>query len=252
VFAIRLEAQGYPEATFLVPLTFFIIIGTVVLQSATAKYIASWLGVREPPPTGLLIVGSGNVARAIGKVLQESGLNVILADSNWEHTSQARMHGLNTYFGNPTSEHADRNLNLTGIGKMLAMTGNANQNTLASLRFKSEFGVQNIFELKTNREQIISEKHTHSTRNRGYQLFSEEITYGQIASLLRQGAEIKSTQLSDEYDYEAYITNRTEQLIPLFAIDQRKRLHIFTAEKEITPGSGWTIMSLIHTPAKPS
>ena len=135
---------------------------------------------------------------------------------------------------------------------MLAMTGNANQNTLASLRFKSEFGVQNIFELKTNREQIISEKHTHSTRNRGYQLFSEEITYGQIASLLRQGAEVKSTQLSDEYDYEAYITNRTEQLIPLFAIDQRKRLHIFTAEKEITPGSGWTIMSLIHTPAKPS
>jgi len=67
LFAIRLEAAGYPEASFLVPLTFFIIIGTVVIQSATAKYIAHWLGVREPPPTGLLIVGAGNVARAIGK-----------------------------------------------------------------------------------------------------------------------------------------------------------------------------------------
>ncbi len=250
VFAIRLEAAGYADATFLVPLTFFIIIGTVVLQSATAKHLAHWLGVREPPPTGLLIVGSGNVARAIGKALQESGLHVILSDSNWENTSQARMGGLNTYFGNPASEHADRNLNLAGIGKMLAVTGNANQNTLASLRFKSEFGMQNIFELKTNREQIIAEKHTHSARNRGYQLFSKEITYGQIASLLRQGAEIKSTQLSDEYDYAAYISNRVEQLIPLFALDQRKRLQIFTAEKEITPGSGWTVMSLLHTPAK--
>lgn len=60
------------------------------------------------------------------------------------------MEGLNTYFGNPASEHADRNLDLTGIGKMLAMTGNTNQNSLASLRFKSEFGMQNIFELKTN------------------------------------------------------------------------------------------------------
>lgn len=247
LFAIRLEAEGYPEASLLVPLTFFIIIGTVILQSATTKYIAHWLGVREPPPTGLLIVGSGNVARAIGKALQESGLNVILADSNWENTSQARMEGLSTYFGNPTSEHADRNLNLTGIGKMLAMTGNANQNTLASLRFKSEFGVQNIFELKTNREQTISEKHTHSTRHRGYQLFGEEITYGQIASLLRQGAEIKSTQLSDEYDYEAYISNRTEQLIPLFASDQRGRLHIFTSEKEITPEPGWSVISLINS-----
>ena len=246
LFAIRLEAEGYPEASLLVPLTFIIIIGTVILQSATAKYIAHWLGVREPPPTGLLIVGSGNVARAIGKALQDSGLNVILADSNWENTSQARMDGLNTYFGNPTSEHADRNLNLSGIGKMLAMTGNANQNTLASLRFKSEFGVQNIFELKTNREQTISEKHTHSTRHRGHQLFGEEITYGQIASFLRQGAEIKSTQLSDEYDYEAYISNRTEQLIPLFAIDQRGRLHIFTSEKETTPEPGWSVISLTN------
>ncbi len=245
LFAIRLEAEGYPGASLLVPLTFFIIIGTVIIQSVTAKTIAHWLGVREPPPTGLLIVGSGNVARIIGKALQESGFKVILTDSNWENTSQARMEGLNTYFGNPASEHADRNLDLTGIGKMLAMTGNTNQNSLASLRFKSEFGVQKIFQLKTNKEQIISEKHTLSTRHRGNRLFGEDITYGQMASLLRQGAEIKSTQLSDEYDYEAYIANRTEQLIPLFAIDLRNRLHIFTAEQSITPESGWSIMSLI-------
>lgn len=246
LFAIRLEAEGYPEASLLVPLTFFIIIGTVVLQSATAKYIAHWLGVRGPPPTGLLIVGAGNVARAIARALQESEINVILTDSNWENISQARMDGLNTYYGNPTSEHADRNLDLTGIGKMLAMTGNATQNALASLRFKSEFGIQNIFELKTNKEQIISEKHSLSTRHRGHQLFTKEITYGQIASLLRQGAEIKSTQLSDEYDYEAYISNRTEQLIPLFAIDLRERLHIITAKQEILPESGWSVISLIN------
>ena len=246
LFAIRLEAEGYPEASLLVPLTFFIIIGTVVSQSATAKYIAHWLGVREPPPTGLLIVGAGNVARAIGKTLQEAKINVILTDSNWDNIRQARMDGLDTYYGNPTSEHADRNLDLTGIGKMLAMTGNANQNALASLRFKSEFGIHKIFELKTNREQIISEKHSLSTRHRGPQLFNNNITYGQIASLLRQGAEIKSTQLSDEYDYDAYISNRTGQLIPLFAIDQRDRLHIITADQEIAPGSGWSIISLIY------
>lgn len=245
LFAIRLEAEDYPGASLLVPLTFFIIIGTVIIQSVTAKTIAHWLGVREPPPTGFLIVGSGNVARIIGKALQESGFKVILTDSNWENTSQARMEGLNTYFGNPASEHADRNLDLTGIGKMLAMTGNTNQNSLASLRFKSEFGMQNIFELKTNKDQVISEKHTLSTRHRGNRLFGKNITYGQMASLLREGAEIKSTQLSDEYDYEAYTANRTEQLIPLFAIDLRNRLHIFTAEQSTTPESGWSIISLI-------
>ena len=40
LFAIRLEAEGYPGASLLVPLTFFIIIGTVIIQSATAKTIA--------------------------------------------------------------------------------------------------------------------------------------------------------------------------------------------------------------------
>ncbi|MCK5667826.1 MAG: sodium:proton antiporter, partial [Gammaproteobacteria bacterium] len=113
---------------------------------------------------------------------------------------------------------------------------------------KTEFGVQKIFELKTNKEQIISEKHSLSTRHRGPQLFNKDITYGQIASLLRQGAEIKSTQLSDEYDYDAYIRSRTEQLIPLFAIDQRDRLHIITAEQEIAPEPGWSIISLINNP----
>jgi hypothetical protein len=106
--------------------------------------------------------------------------------------------------------------------------------------------VQNIFELKTNKEQILSEKHSLSTRHRGPQLFNSDITYGQIASLLRQGAEIKSTQLSDEYDYDAYTRNRTEQLIPLFAIDDRGRLQIFTTEHEITPDSGWSIISLMN------
>lgn len=165
LFAIRLEAEGYPGASLLVPLTFFIIIGTVIIQSVTAKTIAHWLGVREPPPTGFLIVGSGNVARIIGKALQESGFKVILTDSNWENTSQARMEGLNTYFGNPASEHADRNLDLTGIGKMLAMTGNTNQNSLASLRFKSEFGMQNIFELKTNTKTRLFLKNTRSPQD---------------------------------------------------------------------------------------
>jgi len=100
--------------------------------------------------------------------------------------------------------------------------------------------------LKTNRERIISEKHSLSTRHRGPQLFNDNITYGQIASLLRQGAEIKSTQLSDEYDYDAYMRNLTRQLIPLFAIDQRDRLHIITADQKIAPKSGWSIISLIY------
>ena len=125
LFAIKLEKEGFPDAGLLVPLTFLIIIGTVVIQSATSKYLAAFLKVREPPPTGVLIIGAGNVARAIGKALQQHGFKVVLTDSTWENTSLARMEGLDTYYGNPISEHADRNLNLLGLGKVLAMSGRA-------------------------------------------------------------------------------------------------------------------------------
>jgi NhaP-type Na+/H+ or K+/H+ antiporter len=247
LFALRLENAGFVEASLLVPLTFLIIIGTVIIQSATASHIAVLLKVREPPPTGILIIGAGNVARAIGKELQTKGFKVVLTDSTWENTSLARMEGLETYYGNPVSEHADRHLNLLGLGKMLAMSGRGSLDTLACLRFKSEFGVNNVYELKTTREKHISDKHIVSTRHRGYELFGENIDYGNLAYRLRNGAELKSTQLSDEFSFEQYMETHGDRVIPLFAIDAKNRLHIFVTNGKMKPESGWTITAMIQS-----
>ena len=62
---LRLKDEGFPGADLLVPLTFMVIIGTVVLQSATTRLFATWLGVAEPDPRGFLIVGAHPVARVI-------------------------------------------------------------------------------------------------------------------------------------------------------------------------------------------
>lgn len=245
VFALRLEEANYSEANLIVPLTFMIIIGTVVIQSATAKSLARLLGVREPAPTGLLLVGAGIVSRTIGKALQEQGYKVVLTDSNWENTRIARMEGLETYYGNPISEHADRNLNLVGVGRMLAMSGRANLDALASLRFRSEFGMNNVYELKTTREKIITDKHKISTRHRGYQLFGEDISHGVLASWLRHEAEIKNTQLSEEFSFETYMEKYHDHCIPLFAISPKNRLQVFTTENELKPEADWSIISLI-------
>lgn len=245
LFALRLEEASYPEAELFVPLTFIIIIGTVVIQSATAKPLAKWLGVREPPPTGLLIIGAGNVARAIGKELQAQGFKVILTDSSWENTRTARMEGLETFYGNPISEHADRNLDLVGIGRMLALSGRSNLDVLANLRFKSEFGTNNVYELAATRDRVIGEKHKISTRHRGNRLFGEGINYGTLAGLLRNGAEIRSTTLSEEFDFSQYDEKYSKNYIPLFAIDTKKHLRIFTDEDPPKPEPGWMLISLI-------
>tara|TARA_Y100001949_G_scaffold153464_1_gene140431 strand:- start:183 stop:1979 length:1797 start_codon:yes stop_codon:yes gene_type:complete len=245
LFALRLEDAGYSEAVLLVPLTFVIIIGTVVIQSTTAQHIAEFLKVREPSPTGLLIIGAGNVARAIGKELQSHGFKTLITDSTWENIRLARMDGLETYFGNPVSEHADRNLNLSGLGKLLAMSGRLNLDTLACLRFKSEFGANNVYELKTTREKHTEDKHIVSTKHRGYELFSEDTDYGNLAYRLRNQAEIKSTQLSDEFTFEQYLKKYEGGIVPMFAIDDKQRLHVFVANGEMQPKPDWTIIAMI-------
>ena len=245
LFALRLEDAGYSEAALIVPLTFVIIIGTVVIQSTTARYIAEFLKVREPSPTGLLIIGAGNVARAIGKELQSHDYKIMLTDSTWENIRLARMEGLETYFGNPVSEHADRNLNLIGLGKLLAMSGRLNLDTLACLRFKSEFGKKNIYELKTTREKHTENKHIVSTKHRGYELFTEDADYGNLAYRLRNQAEIKSTQLSDEFTFEQYLKKYEKGIVPMFAIDDKKRLHVFVVNGEMKPEANWIIIAMI-------
>ncbi len=116
IFAIRLQEAGHAQAGVLVPLTFLVIIGTVILQSATARPLARLLKVAEPVPTGFLIIGANPVARAIGTGLQNAGVEVLLTDSSWENTRAARMDNLPTYFGNPASQHAEAHLDLIGLG----------------------------------------------------------------------------------------------------------------------------------------
>ncbi|MCB1646936.1 MAG: sodium:proton antiporter [Pseudomonadales bacterium] len=243
LFALRLEDRGIPEASLFVPLAFLIIIGTVVIQGLSAKYIAFWLGVRDPAPTGVLIAGGGIVARRLGAALKAADLRVVLVDTNYDNIRQARMEGLETFFGSPVSEHAERHLDLSGLGKLFAMTGRINLDGLIAMNFRSVFGVSNLYELPINAEGI-TDKHLVANRFRGKRLFDESCTYNRLAGLMRQGWVVKATLLTEEFDYAAYGQSLGDQAVRLFAFDGDNRLRIFTTAHTLEPQPGWRIFSL--------
>ncbi|MGD8525893.1 MAG: sodium:proton antiporter [Thioalkalispiraceae bacterium] len=246
LFALRLQQEGMAQAALLVPLTFMVIIGTVVLQSATARLFARWLGVAEPEPRGYLIIGANPVARAIGKALQQKDFEVLLTDTTWENIRATRMAGLPTYYGNPMSAHADQHLDLVGIGRMLALSPVADVNVLAGLKFRREFGAGAIYALQTTQEKEAPEKLTAAQQHRGYLLFGEDITFSKLSSLISQGAEIHDTQLSDDFSFEDYQQQYGSRAIPLFAIDPRGRIQVFVAQGKMVPQADWTILSLVE------
>ncbi|MBO3274882.1 cation:proton antiporter [Pseudomonas schmalbachii] len=245
IFAIRLQEAGHSQAELLVPLTFLVIIGTVVLQSATARPIARLLKVAEPAPSGFLIVGANPVGRAIGQALQNAGSRVLLTDSSWENVRAARMDNLPTYFGNPTSQHAEAHLDLVGIGHLLALSPAGELNTVACLGFRHEFGPRHLFTLPSGQEVRRSDKHRASDRYRGQLLGQQSLTYPQAASLIAHGAEVRNTQLSESFGWAEFQALHGSRATLLFARDPAGWVHVASPASPVTPAAGWTLISLI-------
>ena len=247
VFAIRFEAEGYAGAELLVPLTFVAIFGTVVLQSLTAAPLLSLLGVRSPPAEGLLIAGSGPVPRALAVPLHENGVPVVVADSSWEGIRAVRMAGVPSYFGNPASDHAERHMDLTGIGKLLALSRRPDTNDLLCAHFATEFGRNSVFTLpqSVDPDEQKAEKQQVVAWRRGRRAFAEDMSLAKLSSLLSRGAEIRATELSEEFDFSAYEQEYEGRVVPLVAWQDQGKLRVITAGSDWQPPPGWRIASLI-------
>jgi hypothetical protein len=245
LFAIKLEAAGFSQAGLLVPLTFLVIIGTVVLQSSTAGPIATWLGVSEPDPKGILIVGANPLAQIIAKTLNKEGYRCLLVDSSWNKISQARIDGLETYFGDPVSEHADRHLDLVGIGKMIALSPRGPLNVLACMHYRMEFGYKSVFSIQTSTEADMTDDRKASSRQCGHMLFGREITYSSLSVLVGRGWVLRKTLLTETFKYDAYLRLYSGKMVPMFAITSKGKLMVFTVDETMSPQAGWSVISLV-------
>lgn len=243
LFAIKLYQHGVEEAKLLVPLVFMVIIGTVVLQSVSAKPMAKMLGVAEPAPKGFLVIGANDVARSIALALKKYDCRVVVADSNWDYISQAKMSGLEFYYGNPTSSHADEFLDLIGIGHVAAITPDKHFNIMSCMQYQSDFGSQRVFCL---RDTNSGDKHIVGKGSFGQTLFGGKHSFKKLASLINQGAEIKHTKLSESFTYQDYLKQYAETLIqPVFVVTGQERIHLVGDSTEFAPVEGDTVVSLV-------
>ncbi len=243
IFALRLEKQGIENAQLIVPLTFIVIVGTVVLQSTTAGWFARKLKVAEPDSNGLLIIGANPLARKIALALKNLGIRTLLVDRNWSSIKTARMDGLETYYGSPISEHAEQYLDLTGLGRMLALSPQSALNALSAIRYRSEFGRDAVYTLPDSGE--ISEKEMISPAHRGHLLFQPDASYSKLASLISKGAEVKATLLTEDFSFEDYMAQPDKQIIPMFILDEKNKLEIFTIDNNLQPKPGSQVVGLV-------
>ena len=199
LFVLRLEEIGMEKVELLVPLVFSMIIGTVVFQSLTARPLAAKLGISNPEPNGVLFFGANDIAIALASALSAESVRVMLSDTSWRNVRSARQAGLEAYHGNPTSGHAAENLDLQGIGKLVAVSSHTDTNALAGMHFRKSFGSNAVFTLGGASDDDAYERFSTANRNRANPLFEATLSHAALARRLREG-EIRRLTLRDGSD----------------------------------------------------
>lgn len=242
LFTIELLNFGHDEAAILAPLVFLVIGGTVLIQGGTAKFVAERLHVSEADPQGFLLMGGNELSLSLGQLLQEEDFVVRVVDTNHENVIEARLRGLAAYHGNILSEFTESDLDLSGIGRLLALTRNDEANALACKHLEDEFGSSGVYQLPPRRPDPGQDE--PSKYQLGRILFNADATYDQLTELIANGAVIKSTPLTEQFPYSDYRKRYGSQFVPLMAF-RGKTVIIGTVSSPLEPQPGWTLISLI-------
>ncbi len=245
IFAVRLQELGFEGYGRLVPLTFQVIIGTVIVYGFSGSYVARALKVAQPNPQGVLFVGAHAWIQEIAKVLQSAGFRVTLIDTNWYNVSDARQNGIPAYYADVLSENLLTDLQLDGIGRLLALTPNDEVNSLSALHFQDIFGRSEVYQLIPKGLFKSGRKKELARHLQGRFLFNEMADYEFILSLFRDGAIVKKSLLTEEYDFNKFRERYDDEALPMFIIGTGGNLKVMTALEPPEPRPGDTIISIV-------
>jgi len=248
LFALALidaEHPLAPEADRFVLITFFVIVATVTVYGLTLAPLARWLGLSGENPQGVLFAGASPAVREIATALQEEGFPVLMVDTNPRNNAAARMAGIPVAFASIGSEFVQEEIDLGGIGRLLAMTPNDEVNTLAAMGLAERFGRSEVYQV-ASAEASSERTEAVGAYQRGRTLFGRLSTTEQLEARFRAGAVIKKTLLTDDFTFDDFLARYGESTLVLFRIEESGNLLVATDEKSTPPGSGQKLIALVN------
>jgi hypothetical protein len=248
IFALELVETGQSEAGRLVPLIFVVIVGTVGVYGIFTPILAKLLRVASPDAKGMLFIGGCPWAREAAVILKDLGIDVLIADSNRGNVQAARNAGLRTYHGNVLTEGAldEIERQMDGIGRFLALTPNDEVNALATVHFRELFDSSLMYQLPPEETERERRQRGIPQHLRGRILFGKEATHGYITERTQEGAVVKRTRLTDEFDFAAFREHYGDSAVPLFSVKEGGDVVIYTTTSPPSPKPGQTLISLVN------
>ena len=244
LFAFRL-APVYPvQAERLVPIVFFVIVGTVAAYGLTLSPVARRLGLADPYPQGILFLGAYPWVQRMAKAVHNLGFKVQLMDANAENIADAEALGLPAVTANALSETVFDELDFSGLGRFAALTPNDNTNSLAALHFAEVFEEREVYQLAAGPGSRAAGESNRLGHLRGRPLFGESTTQTSLSNRFNKGGEIRTFHLAEEGAYEAIMARFDDDLILLFIV-RGSTLLVHAEEGGVTPLVGDSLIVML-------
>lgn len=241
LFGLKLARQGVPGAEYITPLVFMVVLGTVLLNATTARYIAKLLGVFLKDSKGILIIGASSISRLIAKYLSDNERHVVLIDSNPDNIRKARDLDIEAIEESVYSDDLLNNIELNDIGYIMAMTGNSDINKTAITKFSRQFGEKGAFRV------ISSDEMNNPETNPEEGLFSHTDDYIKLTEVSRRHPTIHEVVLNSRKHYEGLIEiSKTDpEIIPIFVKSEDGDLKIIPSHSsEVDIQEGYKLVYL--------
>jgi len=219
-----------------------VIIGTVAFYGLLAAPLARRLGISKKNPTGVLFAGASAWVRLIAKSLYKDGHDILILDTNYSQVSSAKIEGIPAQRANILSEYVEEELELTGLGHLVASTPNDEVNSLAAKEFTHIFGSSNVWQVAPDDDNA---HHTTAVaaHMRGRICFPGRPSCDELNDFAEAGAVVKSTTLSDQFTFEDFAELYLHRAIILFLYSSDKGLRPAAHDmKKVS--SGTTIYAL--------
>jgi hypothetical protein len=184
-FAAPLAAAGVGGAEKMLPVTFTVIVVTVVLYGLTALPVARRLGVVNRARSRPLLVGGAPWVVDLGRLLGSAGVDVLMWAATGAERDRIRQAGLGLAQGGLLALAADPEAELQGITAIFLLSAADDFNGLAA-GLLDEDGDAAVYRLRgpaQAREDAV-------TSDRGELLFGPGLTGSAIAGRIAAGARL--------------------------------------------------------------
>nr|WP_301334502.1 sodium:proton antiporter [Variovorax dokdonensis] len=244
IFGPALVEAGHPDAAKLLPATFLIVIVTVLAHGLSLGRIARKLGLASTSESGVLIVGASPWTCAFAQALHRLKVDVLMVDRDYERLKEARMLGIDVFYGEFLSEHAEDVMEIQHLSYLLCATDNDSYNALVCKGHSRRVGSHRTFQLAVH---YLTQKASRRVplQVRGYFAFHEEASFHMLDWRLQEGWTMQTSNLTYTWGWNEFSERMGElgkDWLLLGGIAPGGSFRIYSSEQPFKLDAGWTAL----------